>query len=103
MISNKNEVMSLLNLPKMVFRKDRASKMHDKLPLLLFQMKNFELLHNHKKYNYSIFMLPYCLLLSFLSYDLTFEKRILFLNMARILLKKTTFHITSIIFLIKYI
>lgn len=91
MISNKNEVMSLLNLPKMVFRNDRASKMHEKLPLLLFQMKNFELLHNHKKYNYSIFMLPYCLLLSFLSYDLTFEKRILFLNMARILFEKNHF------------
>ncbi|KAK8837685.1 hypothetical protein M9Y10_036220 [Tritrichomonas musculus] len=90
-ITEQNQIRSILNLPAIVFRNDRASKMHDKLPLLFFQLKNYETLNNYKFYNYSIFILPYCLLLSFLSYDISYETRLLFLNMARILIEKVHF------------
>lgn len=39
-ITDPNQLISILNLPSMVFRNDRASKMHDKLPLLFFQYSN---------------------------------------------------------------
>ena len=43
-IEDKSQLLKILNLPSMVFRNDRASKMHDKLPLLLLQIENYELL-----------------------------------------------------------
>ena len=97
LITNQSQIRSILNLQAMVFRNDRASKMHDKLPLLLFQLKHYEQLRINKFFNYSIFILPYSLLLSSLSYNLNFDDRILFLNMARILLEKSHFpvHFTS--------
>lgn len=81
----------------MVFRNDRASKMHDKLPLLFFQMNNYLELRKHQLFNYSIFILLYTLLLSSLSDKLEFEKRLLYLNIARIILEKNYFphHLTS--------
>lgn len=59
MITDQSHIRSILNIQAMVFRNDRASKMHDKLPLLLFQMKHYEKLRINKYYNYSLFILPY--------------------------------------------
>lgn len=96
-VTDPNQMISLLNLPSLVFRNDRASKMHDKLPLLFFQMNNYLELRKHQLFNYSIFILPYTLLLSSLSDKLEFEKRLLYLNIARIILEKNYFphHLTS--------
>lgn len=41
----------------MVFRNDRASKMHDKLPMLLFQMNNY--IEIRKNYSIFIYHTPY--------------------------------------------
>lgn len=49
MISYKNEVMLLLNLPKIVFSNDIASKMHDKLSLILSKLKKLEILHKYNR------------------------------------------------------
>ena len=50
---DKNKLLKILNLLSMVFREDRASKMHDKLPLLLLQLENYEKLCQTNLFNYS--------------------------------------------------
>lgn len=82
-IYNKSQILSLLDLPSMVVRSDRASKMHDKLPLLFFQLKNFEILSQNSLYNYSFYILPFSLFLSGLSYDLNFNDRVLLFHISR--------------------
>lgn len=82
-IFDTNQFISLLNLPSMTMRKDRASKMHDRLPLLLFQLQNYEILSQNDLFNYSLFILPFSLLLSDLSYEVSYENRILLFHMSR--------------------
>ena len=82
-IFDTNQFISLLNLPSMTMRKDRASKMHDRLPLLLFQMQNYEILSQNNLFNYSLFILPFSLLLSSLSYEVSYENRVLLFHLSR--------------------
>ena len=82
-IYNKTQILSLLDLPSMIMRSDRASKMHDKLPLLFFQLRNFEILSQNSLYNYSFFILHFSLILSGLSNDLDFNDRVLLFHIGR--------------------
>lgn len=86
-----NFIQLILNLPSMVFRNDRASKMHDKLPLLLFQLKNYEKLVANKLFNYSFYILPHTLLLASISQNMTYDERLLCLSMSRILIEHMYF------------
>ena len=56
MIQDKNQFLQILNLPSMVLREDKASKMHDKLPILMLQLKNYELLCQNKLFNYIFYL-----------------------------------------------
>ena len=91
-----NYIQLILNLPSMVFRNDRASKMHDKLPLLLFQLKNYEKLVENKLFNYSFYILPHTLLLASISQNMTYDERLLCLSMSRILFEHMYFPLSPI-------
>ena len=82
-----------LNLPSMVFRDDLPTKMHDRLPILMFQLRVFEKMTEHKLYNYSMYCLPSILFLTFLSYNIDIEDRILFLYMTKSLCERLYYNI----------
>ena len=77
-----------LNLPSMVFRDDLPTKMHDRLPILMFQLRVFEKMTEHKLYNYSMYCLPNILFLTFLSYNIDIEDRVLLLYMTKSLCER---------------
>ena len=86
-IFNSDQIISLLDLPSMVMRSDRASKMHDRLPLLLFQLKNYQILSQNYHHNYSFYILPFSLLLTGLSYQMNYNERLIIFHMCRRLLQ----------------
>ncbi|KAK8899972.1 hypothetical protein M9Y10_002295 [Tritrichomonas musculus] len=96
-IEDKSQLLKILNLPSMVFRNDRASKMHDKLPLLLLQIENYELLCQSKQFNYSFYILPYALLLTSLSRQMEYSERLYLLHMSRSILHRMHFSDHNII------
>ncbi|KAK8887347.1 hypothetical protein M9Y10_038386 [Tritrichomonas musculus] len=78
----------LLNLPSMVFKDDLSTKIHDKLPVMLFQLKTFETLTNHQHYQYSIYSLTNTLFLAFLSYEMKYSDRVFLCHLAREICKR---------------
>ena len=77
----------------MVFRDDLPTKMHDRLPILMFQLRVFEKMTEHKLYNYSMYCLPSILFLTFLSYNIDIEDRVLFLYMTKSLCERLYYNI----------
>lgn len=69
-------------------RNDRTYKMHDRLPIQIFQLKNYEELCKHRLFNYSFFILPHEFLLSGLSYFLNYEDRLIIFHLSRCLFQR---------------
>lgn len=87
-IYNKTQFVDILNLPSMSIRNDKASKMHDRLPIQIFQLKNYEKLCQKQLFNYSFYILPHTLLLSGLSYWLNYEDRLILFHLSRCIFQK---------------
>lgn len=80
-VSINNSIKEVLNLPSEVFLNSRFTKMHDDLPLKLFDIKVFQLLEEMGIYSTSSYYLPYTLLiLSISNENITIDDRVDFLE-----------------------
>lgn len=82
-----------MNLPSLVFRDDLPTKMHDRLPILMFQLRVLKKMIEHKLYYYSMYCLPNILFLTFLSYNIDIEDKVLFLYMTKSLCERLYYNI----------
>lgn len=76
-----SSIKEILNLPSEVFLDSRFTKMHDDLPLKLFDLKVFKLLEELENYPLCSYFIPYTLLILSLSNDsLSMDDRVDFIE-----------------------
>ena len=61
---NINSLRKNLNIPEIVFSNEKFTKMHDNLPLKLFDLKNLVILFEANEYSWVSYMLPFSLFAS---------------------------------------